>query len=115
MDLFDTSRKGRQQRFSAALIAAAIVAANSPAALGNAVSISQDSHAGSSTSINAITINGRAGNAEIRVVNGRLWIGGIEIPPEATDYIDDAGRRYRIDRSGGQLSVQTVQPPSSSD
>ena len=76
----------------------------------NVVTVTSSGGAGATVSVTGVssTGNARAGNAGSVVVVGRqVWIDGEAIPEETEYYVSASGRRYRICRENGRVSVSS--------
>ncbi len=77
----------------------------------NTLTVSQSGAGGSSVSIDSIRVaSGTDGGrdttaADIRVKDGIVWIDGVRVPDHAVTHTSRGGRRFRIDRSGGRVTV----------
>jgi len=91
-----------------AMTAIALMSACGPAHGDNTVSITstttQSGSGGSSVSVNSSTTGG-SGSADVRVVNGAVWIDGEKVPEDATRWTGRNGTVFRIRREGGQVQI----------
>jgi hypothetical protein len=80
------------------------------------VTMAQDAGSGSSVSVTSTTTQGAGGSsvsvssinvsgADVRVINGSVWIDGEAVPEDATRWTTRDGRTFRIHRDGNQVHI----------
>ncbi len=80
------------------------------------VTMAQEAGSGSSVSVTSTTTQGAGGSsvsvssinvggADVRVINGSVWIDGDKVPEDVTRWTARDGRTFRIHRDGNQVHI----------
>lgn len=74
---------------------------------GNGSGAGRSTSSSSSVSINQITTRRGSQSADVRVVNGQVFVDGQVVPDDATTITSRSGQKFRISRQGGHVTVTT--------
>lgn len=88
-------------------VSATHVQADGPSTTSISTTVTQQAVGGSSVSVSSVTVGGAGRSADVRVINGRVWIDGEAVPEDATHWRTRSGLVFRIRREGGQVHLST--------